>query len=313
MTRLLMRDKEQATIPHFDSAKVQQGVYLNMSREDYDAIDAANQSRLKRMLKASPAHARHDELFPGEPGDSLILGTAWHTLFLEGSEKFDAEYAIWMGKIKRGKEWDGFLTDAEGRVVLTHKQAAACLQMATSLAEHETARRLFQRGDGVGETVLIWDEIEPDGVGRKVRCKARLDRFIADDAPTIADLKSASSTVPQDLQRSIANFGYDFQGNFYRRGATALGYPNANVVLAFIDTGGSAEYPKPTIVNSDDQERYPVRVVELDDKALARGGQLVDAALDLWHMCLDSGKWESYPDRIESIGVPQWAINEMER
>ena len=117
----------------------------------------------------------------------------------------------------------------------------------------------------------------------------------------------------QDLERAIANFGYDFQGAFYRRGAAALGYPNANVLLCFIDTGGNAAYPKPTIVNDLDEPRHPVRVLELDEMALSRGDHLVDSALDLWRMCQTSGKWESYPDRIESISVPQWAINEMER
>ncbi len=289
-------------------AELAPGIYLNMSREDYDAIDAANQSTLKRMLKASPAHARHDKLFPSEPSDSLILGIAWHTLFLEGTTAYVERYAIWTGKTRRGKEWDAFVDEAGDRIILTQAQNTACFLMSESLHENETASRLFKRESDAAppETVLIWDE---DGT----RCKARLDRFITDDAPTIADLKSASSTVPQDLERAIANFGYDFQGNFYKRGATALGCPGANVVLAFIDTGGGGAYPKPTIVNADDQERYPVRVVELDDKALDRGGQLVDAALDLWRMCKKSGKWESYPDRIESISVPHWAISEMER
>lgn len=308
--------KHEPTMTSVDTDGSHPGIYVGMRREDYDAIDAANQSTLKTMLKASPAHARHEKLFPKEVTDSKILGTAWHMLFLQGRQRFQSNYTIWEGKTRRGKEWDAFKEAAEddGKIILTKGQADACFLMALSLREHETAARLFNRLEpthGIGETVLIWDE--PREIGKPIRCKAMLDHFITDDSPTIPDLKSASSTVPQDLERAIANFGYDFQGAFYRRGAAALSYPNANIVLCFLDTGGSGATPKPTIVNADDEERYPVRVVELDEKALARGDQFVDAALDLWRMCQSAGKWGSYPDQIESISVPQWAINEMNR
>jgi len=288
------------------ATKIEPGIHYAMPRQQYDELPAFNQSTLKRMIQDTPAHARHAQLFPEPPSDAMVLGLAFEALLLGGDPEYQAHYSTWQGLRRQGKEWEAFEARelAAGKIILTTAQDQAAKLMVLSIREHATASRLFSRG-GAAQAVLVWDE-------GGLPCKARLDQLFTDDWPTIGDLKTASSIKTEDLERAIVNYGYDVQAAFYKRGAKALGLgERVNYLLSFIESGGNAAYPKPGIVNAAGQPRFAVRVLEIDDRTVARGTQLVEAGLDLYRSCRACGRWECYSDRVERISAPAWALKEV--
>lgn len=55
---------------------------------------------------------------------------------------------------------------------------------------------------------------------------------------------------------------------------------------------------------------FAVAVYRIDEDALEAGRRMYRRALRLWAECLDRGIWPGYSDRIESISLPAWALNQ---
>ncbi len=297
------REIHRAVMPE----KILTGLYFDMPRECYDRIPAANQSTLKAMLKESPAHARAAILFRVEK-EAWTFGTAFDRLVTMGEDfVWEDYYAIWnhktsTGKLgpRNGKAWDEFemVAVAANKAVLRPQDVEALELMLVSLHEFKTASAQFTRGGDLC-VCLVWKD-ERTGV----LMKALLDKVVMDDMPTIDDIKTMASVAPGDAEKAIVTFGYDVQGATYIRGCVALGAPAPNFLLTCVEK-------EARIVNSDDELRHAVRVLELDGPTLLRGNILLDSALDLWLACKTSKRWDAYPDRIDSVSAPLWALREV--
>ena len=290
-----------------EPTKIAPGLYFDMPRECYDAIKAANQSTLKAMLKESPAHARASILFRVEK-DAWTFGTAFDKRILS-PDNWMNDYVIWdhttsTGKLgpRQGKVWDAFESAAATghKIILRTQDVEAIELMAWSLFDHGTAKRQFTRAVDHG-VCLVWRDQRTG-----LLMKALLDQIAFGDMPTIDDLKTMASVAPGDLERAIVTLGYDVQGATYTRGLAALGGNKPNILLTCVEKDAR-------IVNADDELCHAVRVVEMDHDTLMRGNTLLDAALDLYQSCLTSGRWEAYPDRVELVSAPLWALREVER
>ena len=298
------REPHLAVLPE----KILTGLYFDMPRECYDRIPAANQSTLKAMLKESPAHARASILVRVEK-EAWTFGTAFDRLVTLGEDfKWEDHYAIWNEPAKtggglaprRGKVWDEFemVAVADDKAVLRPQDVEALELMLVSLHEFKTASAQFTRGGDL-QVCLVWKD-ERTGV----LMKALLDKVVMDDMPTIDDIKTMVSVAPGDAEKAIVTFGYDFQGATYIRGCVALGAPAPNFLLTCVEK-------EARIVNSKDELRHAVRVLEMDGPTLLRGNLLLDSALDLWLACKTSKRWDAYPDRIDSVSAPLWALREV--
>ncbi|MCH9838294.1 hypothetical protein K0U83_21705, partial [bacterium] len=83
-----------------------------MSRDyaDYAGKTGVNWTRLK-LARTSALHYRDTP--PRKDTGSLGMLRAVHALVLE-PENFDRDFAVYEGKVRRGKAWDAFVLEHEG-------------------------------------------------------------------------------------------------------------------------------------------------------------------------------------------------------
>lgn len=242
------------------------------------------------LLRKSPlhAHAAHPKLggFPSEDSETFDLGTAAHSLILEGSED---RYAIveandWRttaAKVARDE------ARAAGKTPLLLRQVENVRSMArmvrSNLARFEEAPAPLT--NGTPEQTMIWN----DG---GTWCKARIDWLHA-DGRCVDDLKTgAVSAKPDAWLRTVYGRGGDVQAAFYLRGLTALGYPDAQFRWIVAEN----TFP------------YATSVVALSPEGLAHASDQVEQAMQTWRRCLDTDTWPGYPTRTCYIDPPGWAL-----
>ncbi|MBI1374087.1 MAG: hypothetical protein GC159_15310 [Phycisphaera sp.] len=150
----------------------------------------------------------HDEERP-----AYVIGKAAHTLILEGREKFLSEYAVGDGPINKttGKPFKSDSqayqkwAEAQGKPVLSSKQAQQIEQLAAGVLSHELARQLLVLG--VAEAVLRtrWHEID---------CQVRIDWFTHMAGAAIVDLKTCDDL--DYFESDSRRYRYAHQLAFYR-------------------------------------------------------------------------------------------------
>src|SRR5258708_4790284 len=95
------------------------GVYFDLSREDYDNIVAVNWSTLKHMDR-SPAHYRQELLEWDHDTSAKKRGRVSHLAIFE-PERWRNSVAVWDGDRRAGKLWEQFVERNKGLELLTEK------------------------------------------------------------------------------------------------------------------------------------------------------------------------------------------------
>ncbi len=132
---------------------------------------------------------------------------------------------------------------------------------------------------------MIW--IDDHGVV----CRSRLD-WLRNDYRRICDYKGTGTSVnPENVARYAVSQGWDVQSAFYRRGVRKI-------------TGVEADF---YFVAQEDYPPYALTVVGMGPDFIWSGDKKVQAAIDLWAQCLNSGTWPGYPDRVVYPDLPKWA------
>lgn len=148
-------------------------------------------------------------LIPDEDRPAYLLGRAAHALILEGTEAFQAAFAVGGPLNPRTGQPFGPTTKAfadwaaaQQKSVLTTEQYALVQQTADSVQRHEVARDLLS--DGVAEGVVR-------GEYCGVPCQIRLDWFAPHRA--ICDLKTVDTI--DYFEADARRYGYCHQLAFY--------------------------------------------------------------------------------------------------
>jgi len=265
------------------------GIYPGISFEEYVAWEAINNSVLSVIRKTTPAHAK---IFMEEPPDTAALrvGHALHTLVLEPGQ-FADRYAVRPAcdrRTNKGKAiYEEFMADLGDKSELTTSEVGDIMAMAANLRKKGFVRNYVERGQA--EVCIVWKD-ERTGL----LCKARLD-YYQKTLKAIIDLKTTIKTAgPSDVSRAIANFDYHQQAAWYSDGlATLIGEP-PDFVFLFMEK-------KPP---------YECRAWQADDDTLIAGRRLYRKALNTYAECVKTGVWGGWPDTVDMISLPQWALNE---
>lgn len=182
---------------------------------------------------------------------------------------------------------------ARGAVPLLAHQHQKVQEMAEALRAHPLASRLLDPLLGRTEQTLVWFDEEFQTWRR-----AMLDYLPLLDRRRrliIPDYKTCESAAPDDLPRSIHNYGYHQQGDWYLAGAEALGLPSDGP-------------PAFVLIFQETERPYLVTVVELDREAQEIGRVRNRKALDLYRTCTATGRWPGYSDDVVPVGLPTWAV-----
>lgn len=166
---------------------VKEGLYYAMSNENYHSDNGYYSSSALKMLLTNPELFYHmyikKENKKESNKDHFDLGTAIHSKILE-PEKFSSQISFYTG-IKRGKAWEDFKSNNEGKIVLGDLAEVKLNRMEESILKSEGKN--FVTG-GKSE-VSLFTKIK----GRKVKVRADHFKF----GEFISDLKSMSGVITE--------------------------------------------------------------------------------------------------------------------
>jgi hypothetical protein len=140
---------------------------------------------------------------------------------------------------------------------------------------------------GLVEHSLVWKDPETG-----VWLKSRPD-VLDTHTLMIVDLKTTSSAAPEDVRRTIAEFGYHIQLALVAEGIeilTGRRVPNDACILVF------AETKRPFAINTK----------MIDAGAIELGRAQVRRAVRMFAKCLETGEWPGYADDGQSAHLPAW-------
>lgn len=265
------------------------GIYFDMRFEDYQAIDAVNNSVLKILSdeRRCPAHAKEyiDNGRPDTP--ALEFGRAMDAYILEPLRFFEL-YAVCPKCDKRTKEGKAVYAEFEaklheGQEIINQDNYEKIIQTGASIINSQAMRLI--RG-GKSQVVAVWKD-EATGL----LCKGRWD-YYQEDIPMITDLKSTSDCSPDGFAYDLFKYGYFQQAGFYCM---------AHEVLTGIDSCFA-------IFAIEKEPPYVHSSFDLGVKTIEAGKNAARAALQKYKTCVESGQWPMYSDQIVMLEMPKFAL-----
>lgn len=262
------------------------GIFDDMPAPEYHGIEALSFSGIDKLLR-SPQHYRLMRDRPNAPTPTMAFGTAVHCGILEPA-RFDSAIACAPAVDKRTKlgkaTWQTFVEEHAGCIVLSRFDFDRARRCIDAVRAHPAASALL---DGaIVERSLFWMDAKYN-----VPCKARLDAWTPDGV--LVDLKTTADASPEEFGKSIANFGYHTQAAMYCGAAEHClnASPQAYVFIAV-----------------ESEPPHAIACYRLPGAAILSGLHSVNKALARYADVLASGVWSGYPETIETIALPRWAM-----
>lgn len=271
------------------------GIWPDMDETTYhrDPVPGGSLSAsgAKKILEA-PAKYNHDRLNGQEHKDVFDFGTAAHAAVLGvGGRIVVLEFDNWRSKEAKQAQTDARL---DGATPILAKDWAVVEAMATKLREHPIASALLAADSGRPEVSAFWHE----DVWKRCRYDwlpdvgdTRLTRLV------IPDYKTTTDASLRGFEKSIVNFGYHQQADWYLDGARVLlGADDA----AFVFIAQEKTAP------------YLVNVIELSTELRTIGRQRNERAVHVYQRCMETGEWPGYPEVVHRAIAPTWATYQHE-
>ena len=239
-----------------------------------------SQSRAKTLLReAGPARFRHYEAIP-ETKPEWDMGTVAHAIVLgKGSERLrliDAK--DYKTKAAQDARRDAY---AKGMTPVLPHQMRQSEDMAEALSRHTLAVETLS-----GRHEVAAFHKRDDGLWLR-------SQFDAMNPECVGDYKTAADASSW-FARSAWKYRYHMQGAWYRR------------MLAWL----TGEWRPYRLVAQEVTAPYLVSVWELDDLAIRQGESDMDEAIAIYQHCMRSGQWPGYPDEIQTLSPPDWALDD---
>jgi hypothetical protein len=251
----------------------------DMPAKDYFAERRCSKSGLDKIAK-SPAHYVSAIQFPSAPTKSMRIGTALHSLTLEGVAPVVMPEFSGKGSVALRDEWK---QAHAGALIVSEDEALDVHGMAASIAMHPIAGPAFARRDGKSEVSAMWECPETG-----VLCKSRFDWLLPG---VIVDLKTAADASAAGFAHSVASYRYHVQDAFYSQAAASCGHSVEHFLFVVVESAPP----------------FNVAVYRLDDEARDIGRRLYLRDLRTYKECKTSGVWPGYPTEIQELSLPKWA------
>lgn len=226
------------------TATMSKGIVLNkliydMESNDYHSTPGTySSSQFKDCLDDMEIFYKKHILKEGKKlsTNAFDVGTYFHTGVLE-PEKLKTECAVYQGKVRRGKEWDKFVKNSKGKLVLTKSHADQGDKLVKIVQESPVAMSYVNRGTPEVSVFLqlavsngeIYAPFQKLILGRegwekftgkipkdavilivKTRADSLGDDFILDLKSTTGNAKSERS-----LRNSVSKYNYDLSASLY--------------------------------------------------------------------------------------------------
>lgn len=244
----------------------------------------------KLLPPGCPALFHYERTNPIEPNADFDFGHLAHKLVLGAGADIvviDADsYHAKEAKEQRDAAY------AEGKIPALKAKYARARAMASALRNHPVAAALLAPGRGKAEQALFWRDRET-GIWRR----ALVDhlphaggpgRFIA------VDYKTCASADPESIMRSVYNYGYHQQDDWYLDGIRAVGLDDD---------------PAMVFIFQEKQPPFLVNTIQLTATARLIARDLNRQAIEIYAACKEAGRWPGYSAEIEPVGLPPWIEN----
>ena len=260
--------------------------FLDISPDEYFALDAFSSSAAKIVIARSPAHARAG--YRKAPTKAMDRGDVIHKLLLGKGKDFEViqhgDYKTKAAQEKRDAARAKGLTP-----VLAHHFESHCL------AAESIRVQLADRGivfDGLSEQAITWIEHTEFG---DVTCKALFDH-VWPEAGMILDIKTTENAAQSAIERTAENLNYGIQYAAYTR------------ALAALDPGLVGRVAFAFAFCEVDEEPYAVNLCEPDGVFRELGERRWLRAVREWARCIRDNHWPTYGTAINPLSAPPWAL-----
>jgi len=228
---------------------------------------------------------KKDGLIPRKPTAAMKLGTALHSLLLEGEDVFKAQYNPADGPInpKTEKPYgtdtikhdDWLKTQDQSKEIISKADYSFVSTMTDTVRDHKLASDLLSTG--VVERVI---RTEIEGVA----CQSRFDWYNT-DYKAIVDVKTCVNL--DRFERQVRSFGYVYQLAFYCQDA----------YLALL-TG----YPRAYIIGIEKEEPFRCGVWQIETPALDMAMEENLEAIERLKDCQRTDTWPTGYEDLRAIG-----------
>ena len=239
--------------------------------------------------KASFIHPRLNPDYREKQEDKFDIGSASHSLFLEGDDCMVVVAADdWRTKVAQEQRAEA---RRSGKIPVLGYQAdkvRAMVKAARDFVAQSEIAEFWNAPDAKSEVTAVWKE-------GSVWLRARMDRF-SHARKFIGDYKSTADASPEPFSRLLVRMGYHIQDAFYRRACRANGIPDPRFVFLVQST----EQPHECSLHGCDPALQ--QIADYD----------VERAIGIWRDCMTRKEWPSYDKRIHWAMPSTWMIQEHE-
>ncbi len=292
--RLYSQWKEREP-PEVEIQDVKPGAY-ELSRAEYDAIDAVNFSTAKHMER-SPQHYRENRVHPKPGTAAMELGQAIHVAILE-PDKWTSEYVRGIEGDRRYKavkaQWAELEAKYPHATVLRPAEydQVSALRDAVYTAPHNAGVAAWLKAPGKYELSVIWEH-EIEGA-EPMLCKGRIDKYGRSPEGYIAeqDLKTCQDARPRIFGADVAKYDYDAQRAMYH---------DALQKVAPVD------YRASVIIAVETVPPFCGCIYELGEAELAAGREKYTRWLAQLERARRTNEWPGYVQEPQALQLPKWA------
>lgn len=237
-----------------------------------------------------------------EPKDTAALrvGKCAHTLFLEGIDAVQAGYVI-DNLPRTGEGSRTALTafkakaEAEGKVVIRAEGNTTEIgwddirAMVAAIDEYPLVRAAFT--EGTAEQTLI---VKDEETGVWLRCRPD---WLPKDVTHLAQYKTARSASQGGFSNAIGEYGYHIKAAHEMFCIEALGLGHPKTYTHFVQ---------------EKDPPYLMAIHTLPRETLEYAQAQHRAAIRTFARCLETGKWEGYPEHAQETGLPVRALLQLQ-
>ena len=268
-----------------------------MTEKEYRTHPAISRSELWRIAE-SPEKFKYYRENPEPPTPALLFGQLFHKMALEPDTVWE-EFAVAPAIDRRTKDgkaaYAAFLTESEGKAILTQEDFARAREMCDALERNDFARKLL---NGEREKPFFWlDDLTWEECKCRVDCLSEIGKDGKD--LVIVDVKSAESAETEAFTRAAIKYGYDFQSAMYCEGVK-------------VRTGRE---PLFVFIAVEKKPPYAVNILQADKLFIRRGYDAFRELLGVYHDCKQTGNFYGYLGRsnqINNLALPAWLAKEVE-
>lgn len=254
----------------------------DMPADVYHSHDSISNTGLKLMMR-SPAHYKYQER--KESTRAMVLGSALHMACLEPDIFYDTYRLLRSSENRMTSEYKEAKKEFGEEFVLVKPEIEKIEGMAKSLSKSN----VYEFIDNYNcDKELSGFSIDPE---TGLMCRHRFDAII--DGLAI-DLKTTTDARKPAFSKKILDFGYHIQAAFYSDQYNWI-------------TGGE-EIDRFIFAAIETSAPYAVKIYQLDQESIEAGRKKYRQALNEYAQCKASDTWPSYDQEIETIGIPQWAL-----